>query len=87
MRALLLDRDAAHDARAKKLRTRESRALAAAGVVAVERDAARDELGKALHLKDKLEALCRELQKTNKAVVDGAKIAAVLRRVADDLDA
>ena len=76
MRALLLDRDAAHDARAKKLRTRESRALAAAGVVAVERDAARDELGKALHLKDKLEALCRELQKTNKAVVDGAKIAA-----------
>lgn len=46
------------------------------GVALVQRDATRNDMEKVLAVKDKLEVLCRELQKANKAVVADAKASA-----------
>ena len=65
--------------KASALRTCERRledAEAQRGVALVQRDATRNDMEKVLAVKDKLEVLCRELQKANKAVVADAKASA-----------
>lgn len=47
------------------------------GIALIQRDAVRVDLEKQIAVKDRLEALCRELQKTNKACISDAKAAAV----------
>ena len=59
----------------RKLERRLEDAEAQRGV-AGQRDATRDDMAKVLAVKDKLEVLCRELQKANKAVVTRASAAA-----------
>ena len=60
----------------RKLETRLEDAEAQRGVALVQRDATRDDMAKVLAVKEKLEVLCRELQKANKAVVADAKASA-----------
>ena len=65
--------------KASALRTCERRledAEAQRGVALVQRDATRNDMEKVQAVKDKLEVLCRELQKANKAVVADAKASA-----------
>ena len=71
---------AAFSSKASALRRCEKKladAHANAGVVKIQRDAAKADLAKATAVKDKLEALCRELQLANKTVVADAKAAAL----------
>ena len=71
---------AAFSSKASALRRVEKKladAHANAGVVKIQRDAAKADLAKATAVKDKLEALCRELQLANKTVVADAKAAAL----------
>lgn len=60
----------------RKLETRLEDAEAQRGVALVQRDATRNDMEKVQAVKDKLEVLCRELQKANKAVVADAKASA-----------
>jgi chromosome segregation ATPase len=70
---LFLDKASAMHKCAKKLEDAEAQR----GVALVQRDATRRDMEKVIAVKEKLEVLCRELQRVNKAVVADAKAASV----------